>query len=229
MSTVSHHLTDETLQEYAAGVLSAPMETLIACHLTLCPGCRRRAELADALGGASLAMRDLAFAANLPEEMVAPLKGSAQDIFAMDKTVPAFAPEKNATIAATSGVPKPLARLLPGPINELPWKSFGPGMKQYNLGTQPRKEGAFKLLSLDPGSRMSKHTHEHRELTFIVSGSYSDEMGQFRAGDIADLTADHNHTPHVDSDVPCVSLIATDAPVKFDGLFGKIVQPFVGI
>ncbi len=218
MNTISHHLTDETLQEYAAGVLSVSMETLIACHLTLCPVCRARADMADAIGGASL-----------DSEQTAALTGSASDILAMDKTLPTIKPAELPPVAAGLGVPKPLARLLPGPLAELPWKSFGPGMKQYNLSPQPRKEGAFKLLSLDPGSRMSKHTHEHRELTFIVSGAYSDELGQFNAGDISDLSGDHHHMPHVVSDVPCISLIATDAPVKFDGLFGKIVQPFVGI
>lgn len=218
MNSVTHHLTDETLQEYSAGVLNQPMETLIVCHLTVCPLCRQRAEMADALGGASLAF-----------EQAVPMNASAQDILTLDKTsAPVPAIQKPAVPSGT-GIPNALARLLPGPIGELPWKSFGPGLKQYNLSNEPRKSGAFKLLSIDPGSRMSKHSHQKRELTFIVSGSYSDKFGQFKAGDVADLTSDHNHTPHVDSDVPCISLIATDAPVKFDSLFGKIVQPFVGI
>lgn len=215
---LTHHLTDETLQEYASGAISASMETLIACHLTLCPSCRQRAGMADAIGGVSLYDQE-------PTMMNA----CASDILAMDKTRPAEQPLHASTDTQQAGIPKPLARVLPGPLHELPWKSFGPGMKQYNLGNQPRKEGAFKLLSLDPGLRMSKHTHGHRELTFIVSGSYSDEIGQFQAGDISDLSADHNHSPHVDSDVPCICLIATDAPVKFDSLFGKMMQPFVGI
>ena len=216
--SLSHHLTDETLQDYASGALNVSMETLIACHMTLCPSCRQRANMADAIGGVSLAEQD-----------AVAMNATASDILALDKSMPVadLTPPPNQTLAA--GIPRPLARLLPGPMHELPWKSFGPGMKQYNLGNQPRKEGAFKLLSLDPGSRMSKHSHVHRELTFIVSGSYSDTMGQFKAGDIADLSADHHHSPYVDSEVPCISLIATDAPVKFDGLIGKLVQPFVGI
>ncbi len=218
MNTISHHLTDETIQDYSAGVLNAPMETLIACHLTLCPICRQRAELADAIGGLSLG-----------DGATVSMNVTAQDVIALDKANPVTGDVPQTPVASGAGVPNPLARLLPSPLHELPWKTFGPGMKQYNLGTLPRKEGAFKLISLDPGSRMSKHTHEHRELTFIVSGSYSDELGKFKAGDIADLSADHHHTPHVDSDIPCISLIATDAPVKFEGLFGKIVQPFVGI
>jgi len=187
MNTLTHHLTDETLQDYSAGLLNAPMETLIACHLTLCPACRQRSDLADAIGGISL-----------NDEAVAPVNASAHDILALDKSSAVLEVAAKTPVATGTGVPNPLARLLPGPLNELPWKSFGPGMKQYNLGTQPRKEGAFKLLSLEPGRRMSKHSHTHRELT-------------------------------VDSEVPCISLIATDAPVKFEGLLGKVVQPFVGI
>lgn len=217
-----HHLTDETLQDYASGVLNSSMETLIACHLTVCPVCRRNAILADAIGG-------LSFNDNPAAEM----KASASDILALDKTVPKTHPtlpqQTSQPVVSQPGVPRPLARLLPTTLDELPWKSFGPGLKQYNLGSKPRKEGAFKLLSLDPGSKMSKHKHAHRELTYIISGSYSDDIGHFKAGDIADLSAEHHHSPHVDSDVPCISLIATDAPVKFDSLFGKIVQPFVGI
>jgi len=218
MSTLSHHLKDETLQDYSAGVLSVPMETLIACHLTLCPECRKRVELTDAIGGLSL-----------NDGATATMNVTAEDILQLDRKTRATDTDKKTPVANCAGVPKPLARLLPGPLHDLPWKSFGPGMKQFNLGTQPRKQGAFKLISLEPGSRMSKHTHGHRELTFIVSGSYSDELGQFEAGDISDLSANHHHTPHVSSDVPCISLIATDAPVKFDGLFARIIQPFVGI
>jgi len=214
----SHHLTDETLQEYASGALNVSMETLIACHLTICSSCRQKANLADAIGGVSLSDQD-----------AVAMKGCASDVLAMDKSTPVQTQAFAHTDGLEAGIPRPLARALPGPIMELPWKSFGPGMKQYNLGSQPRKEGAFKLLSLDPGLRMSKHSHGHRELTFIVSGSYSDDMGHFNAGDIADLSEDHHHSPLVDSDVPCICLIATDAPVKFDGLFGKIIQPFVGI
>lgn len=218
MNTLSHHLTDETLLDYSAGVLNGAMETLIACHLTLCPDCRKRLEFADTLGGWAL-----------NDGAVAPMNSTADDILALDKTTNATDNVAKPVVVNGIGVPNPLARLLPGPIDKLPWKSFGPGMKQFNLGTQPRKEGAFKLISLEPGSRMSKHSHGHRELTFIVSGSYADELGHFKAGDISDLSADHHHAPHVVSEVPCISLIATDAPVKFEGLFGKIVQPFVGI
>jgi len=218
---LSHHLTDETLQDYAAGVLNQSMETLIACHLTVCPACRTRSDAADGLGGVTLNAQP--FSA---------LNVTADDILALDGTLnieSASSAQTDEPKLDSLGVPRPLGRLLPSSINTLPWKTFGPGMKQYSLGEHSRKDGVFKLFSLAPGSKMSAHTHEHRELTFIVSGSYTDDFGHFTAGDVADLSADHHHTPIVDSDEPCICLIATDAPVKFDGLVGKVMQPFVGI
>ncbi len=218
--TLAHHFTDETLQDYAAGVLASSMETLIACHLTLCPLCRERAHLAETIAGEIFGQQN-----------AVEVHGSASDVLSLANNSDTHRSELNTAPLNPNikGVPRPLARLLPAPIEELQWKAFAPGMKQYNLSSQSRKEGAFKLLSLAPGSRMSKHTHTQRELTFIVSGSYQDEIGQYEAGDVADLDASFNHTPQVISDEPCICLIATDAPLKFEGLLGKMVQPFVGI
>ncbi len=218
--TLAHHFTDETLQDYAAGVLASSMETLIACHLTVCPLCRARARMAESIAGEIFSQQD-----------AVEVQTSASDILELASNSDMHLNEVDAEPLNPNikGVPRPLARLLPAPIEELQWKAFAPGMKQYNLGSQSRKNGAFKLLSLAPGSRMSKHTHTQRELTFIVSGSYQDEIGQYEAGDVADLDASFNHTPQVISDEPCICLIATDAPLKFEGLLGKMVQPFVGI
>ena len=48
-------------------------------------------------------------------------------------------------------------------------------------------------------------------------------------GDVADLDDDTTHCPVVDSEEPCIALIATTSPAKYKSLVGKILQPFVGI
>ena len=53
--TISHHLSDVTLQDYSAGALDHSMEVVVACHLTYCKQCRDRANMADAVGGIALA------------------------------------------------------------------------------------------------------------------------------------------------------------------------------
>lgn len=248
----SHHLSDETLLDYSAGALSVFMETLVACHLTVCPTCRYKAAQIENIGGEL--MSQLA---------ITPMKASVEDTLnALDKpTMQSIAKGQDSSVLKNTqtgglsrsplakkaasqmnrphedltakhrvqGVPRPLARLLPSSIDELPWRTLGPGLKQFNLSDQPRKAGAFKLVKAEPGATFSQHTHEHRELTFVVSGSYTDELGTFKTGDIADLDGQHMHCPVIDSDKPCISLIATDAPVRFSGVFSKMLQPFVRI
>ena len=218
--SVQHHLTDETIQDYAAGALTMPMETLVACHLTVCSQCRSRAQTAEHIG-----------AALLGEAPAVPVALSATDLLARATLMPVHsAPVTRSPDELEKGVPRPLARLLPTRLEELDWRRIGPGIRQHNLSNQHRKYGAFQLLHLEPGVTLSAHSHNDRELTYLVQGSYTDELGQFKRGDIADLDGhEHEHQPVVDSDKPCIALIATQSPVNYTGVFGRMMQPFVGI
>lgn len=219
--TISHHLSDETIQDYAAGALTMSMETLVACHLTVCSHCRQRSEVAESIGG------------NIFDEVQpAEVSVSASELISMAAAMPdhAMPATQSPTKPAVSGVPRPLARLLPTGLDELDWRRIAPGIKQHNLSDQPRKFGAFQLLHLEPGVVLSAHSHNDRELTFLVQGSYKDEIGRFSKGDIADLDGHvESHQPVVDSEEPCIALIATHSPVRYSGMVGKIMQPFVGI
>ena len=215
---LSHHLSDETLLDYANGSLSSAMETLVACHLTVCPHCRERNRVTDDVGGELLSSCK-----------PASTKLSAAELLNQARSQPPISVSKAPNPVGDASVPRPLARLLPGPIESLNWRNVAPGVKQFALSQQPMKDGAFKLLRLEPGVTLSQHTHNERELTYVVRGSYHDEVGQFRAGDIADLDNHVEHCPVVDTEEVCIALIATDAPVKYSTVLGKIMQPFVGI
>lgn len=218
--TVSHHLTDETIQDYSSGSLTASMETLVACHLTVCNRCRQKAAMAENVGGALFS-----------DVEPAAMTGSAMDLLARAAMMPEHsAPSSTPNKPMFAGVPRPLARQLPTSLDNLDWRRIAPGIKQFNLSSQHRKHGAFQLLHLEPGVVLSAHSHNDRELTYLVQGSYTDEIGQFKAGDIADLDGhDETHQPVVDSHEPCIALIATQSPVNYSGVLGKIMQPFVGI
>ncbi len=215
---VSHHLNDETLLDYACGALPVAMETLVACHLTVCPHCRERNQLADNVNGQMLA-----------DQKPATIKLSAAELLSQARSKPAISVSKKTNAVGDKSVPRPLGRLLPGPIESLEWRAVAPGIKQFALNNQPRQAGAFKLLRLEPGITLSQHTHNERELTYVVRGSYRDEIGHFKAGDIADLDGHVEHKPIVGDEEVCIALIATDAPVKYTTMLGKIMQPFVGI
>ena len=222
---ITHHVSAEMLQQYAAGALRPAMETVVACHLTACAACRDELELHDAMGGAVLRSGDSVAPRSSAAEILARSAEPARADRSGDR---AAAADPHGRPAAT-GVPRPLGRLLPRPLETLDWYPTAPGVQQFNLSAGPRTRGAFKLLHCAPGIALSHHTHRERELTFVLRGGYTDEVGSFRAGDIADLDDTVEHGPVADEDGPCIVLIATDSPVRYTHLLGRLMQPFVGI
>jgi putative transcriptional regulator len=93
----------------------------------------------------------------------------------------------------------------------------------------PGSRTHLQLLRIAPGKMLPDHGHGGEELTLVLSGSYSDHMGRFSAGDVADLDEDTEHAPRVDSDVACICLVATEAPTRFKSFWARLAQPFVGI
>lgn len=224
---ISHHFDDATLMAYSAGTLTEGMALLVACHLHWCPHCRDRVAATNAVGGALL--DELA-----PVDMSA---GALDQLLALlDDPEPKPAPAgvgRDRAFAAHGRkgkhreMPEPLAELLGDSLDDLPWKRIGYGVRQLDLALEGK--GAARLLRISPGVSVPHHTHEGNELTLILRGSYTDETGRFRRGDVADLDGEVKHQPIVDTDEDCICLIATDAPLKFTGLMGRLIQPFIGL
>lgn len=214
---ISHHFDDATLMAYSAGTLPQGMALLVACHLHWCPHCRERMHATDAVGGALLEqLPPSQLQADAFEQLLARLDEPEQELSTS-------APEA----VSNPELPAPLAQLLDKPLDELPWKRIGYGVKQLDLHLDG--PGAARLLRISPGVSVPHHTHGGNELTLILKGSYNDELGRFCQGDVADLDGEVSHQPLVDTNEECICLIATDAPLKFSGLVGRLVQPFIGL
>ncbi|MFT4920749.1 MAG: putative transcriptional regulator, partial [Zhongshania aliphaticivorans] len=89
--------------------------------------------------------------------------------------------------------------------------------------------GDVRLLRIAAGKRMPVHSHRGSELTMILRGGYSDNVGKFNAGDVADLDASVEHQPVADSDEDCICLAGMDAPLAFRGWLARLIQPIVGM
>lgn len=215
---INHHLDDATLMSYCAGSLSQGMALVVASHLAFCTACRERAELNDAVGGALLESLD---AETIEDDMLAAILAQIDEPEASVNE-----PQQEVPRVCDPEIPMPLNEYVSGPLDELQWKRIVPGVAYYDMPWQGR--GVSRLLRIAPGKSMLTHTHNGNELTLVLRGSFSDEVGRFCRGDIADLDDQIEHQPLVDSDVDCICLIATDAPLRFTTLFGKLVQPMTG-
>lgn len=127
------------------------------------------------------------------------------------------------------GVPRPLARLLKGGLDDIAWKTVAPGVAKHVLPASKTARSRLTLLRIAPGTKIPDHGHGGMELTLVLEGSYRDVFGRFGPGDIADLDEHAEHQPVVDSPEACICLVATEAPTRFKGFFGRLLQPIVGI
>ncbi|MEM6413071.1 MAG: ChrR family anti-sigma-E factor [Pseudomonadota bacterium] len=221
MREISHHPKTETLAAFAAGRLDEARGVVVSTHLTLCAQCRTAVADFEALGGACLEMVD-----------PAPMNDPSMEEFWARASDQEIMPKKHVHRAANDidlTAVQPLKAYIKEPLDQIKWRSIAPGLAQHVLDAEGYRAGVLRLLKISPGTKMPKHTHGDEELTLVLRGAYSDEMGVFRAGDLADLDDDSEHTPMAIGDEDCICLIATNAPLVFKDLVGKIVQPFVGL
>ncbi|MDV7341266.1 ChrR family anti-sigma-E factor [Terasakiella sp. A23] len=217
--TIHHHLSDETLMAYVAGSVSESMSFVIATHLSLCASCRKKVAEMESIG--AVALED--------ESPLAMNAGALDTILNMldddfDKDV-----IKPANDHPSSNIPMPLRQFVPDDLSDIQWKNMAPGIKTFPLPEVKATAGSVRLLKISPGVTIPEHGHCGTELTLVLSGSFSDEIGRFKAGDIADLGEETNHQPIADSDEPCICLVVTEGPLKFKALVPKLMQYFVGM
>ncbi|MGB1173523.1 MAG: ChrR family anti-sigma-E factor [Marinobacterium sp.] len=214
---ISHHLDDATLMSRAAGALSEGMTLLVDSHLHWCKTCQTRAWEAECIGGDMLARIE-------PQEMS---EGSLDSILGMLDGSEEIVAERSVKAQGSQEVPEPLAQIVGSDLDAIDWKRLGPGVQHFDFNFPG--EGACRLLRIQPGVSIPHHTHKGNELTMILRGSYSDDMGRFCQGDVADLDEEIKHQPIVDTGSECICLIATEAPLKFTGIMGRLAQPFIGL
>lgn len=212
--SIRHHLDEATLLSYVAGSLSQGMALVVASHLSMCAECRNRVAKQEAVGGSLL--ENLAPAA---------ISSSALDdvLARLDQTETAQPqPERQ----SDSSLPAPLYEALGCSLRDVAWKKIVAGIHYFDLPYTAG--GVTRLLKIAPGKTLLPHGHQGNELTLVLEGSFCDDIGRFARGDIADLDEQVEHQPLVDSQTDCICLIATDGPLKFTTLLGRLVQPVTG-
>ena len=216
---INHHPSSELLLSFAAGNLSEGFSLLVATHAAMCPECRRRVRHAESIGGALLqAMEPVEVSETALPDLMARIAAEPAD-------TPAVSPEPQ---LSSADVPSPLRPWISGSFDDLRWRTLAPGMKQIVLPLDSSGPAKTRLLKLAPGLVTPAHSHKGQEITLVLKGSFSDELGRFGRGDVQEADGEVKHQPMADTGEDCICLVVTDAPLKFDNLVGKILQPIFG-
>lgn len=208
--TITHHISDDHLDAYRAGRLPQAFSVVVAAHLSLCDACRAREESADMLGGALL---DRVETANL--------RPGARDrmLQALDAPAPAR------RTRGSEVFPAPVMEALGGQPPR--WRMLGGGIRQQILSAD--HEGSLRLLYIPPGKSVPEHGHRGLEMTLVLQGSFSDNEGAFRRGDVETAHSEVDHQPVAGEGAACICLAATDAPLRFHAMMPRLLQPLFRI
>jgi putative transcriptional regulator len=219
--SLDHHPNDELLLDYASGAMGEGWSLAIATHLALCPNCRQAVRGMEAIG-ASL-MEGLFPAKISAESSKAVLSLLLENAGSMDD----LSPQKE-TYGLSPVLPDPLRCYAGGDVNVLKWKRLGLGAYQCLITTND-EDISVRLLRIPAGKPVPTHTHGGLELTLVLQGAFSDATGCYGRGDLQEADETLEHQPHADAGEDCICLAVTDAPLRFNSLTARLVQPFIGI
>ncbi|MBN9079754.1 MAG: cupin domain-containing protein [Rhizobiales bacterium] len=214
--TINHHPSDETLMRMAAGALGAGPALVVSVHLEGCAVCRDRIANFEAIGGAIL-----------DEMPAAPL---AADLFGRTMERLEIAQPARAEISVARKRPA-LGIELPQAIRDCevgPWKWLGPGFRWSKVRIAGSPDAKVMLLKGRAGLHLPAHGHTGLEFMQVLSGSLSDERGQYFAGDLDEAGDDVDHRPIVGQESDCVCLAALEGDTRLHGLLGRLLRPIVG-
>ncbi len=220
--TVRHHLSDRLLAAYATGELAEGWSLAVATHLALCPECRSRLRRFEAAAGEML--DELQGDRDDMEGSWAQVRERLTNTDVLPKPVISRPTER----LDGAVLPEPLRSYLGGDAHELRWKPLGRGAHHVLIPTLD-DETTARLLRIPAGKPVPEHSHGGRELTLVLSGSFSDRTGRFGRGDIEEADEMLEHQPVAGVEEDCICLAVTDAPLRFKSRFLRLIQPVLGI
>jgi putative transcriptional regulator len=219
--TIRHHPDFSSLMCCAAGSQPEAFAAVIASHLSVCAECRAEVGRMEQIGVALFdALPPADVNANAP--VVAMRAGEAE-------TEVIAEPRAAETGNVLRDVPGPLVSVLGAQLDDLPWRWKGPGIWTHSVPLSEHADGELLLIKVAPGKKMPEHGHNGQELTIILRGSYTDKLGTFSVGDVADLDSDIEHTPVACPKEGCICLSARDGKLRFKSGLARLMQPLIGI
>jgi putative transcriptional regulator len=219
--TITHHPDISSLMCCSAGSQPEPCAAVIASHLACCPKCREEVRRMQKIGAALF-------------EKLEPAKMSEQaPVIAMracESEADAHEGRVGVPCKECSGdVPPPLAALIGERLDDVKWRWLAPGIWTYPVPLSKGCKGDLRLFKIAPGKALPDHEHDGYELTLILRGSYTDENGTYRPGDVAELDEGVAHGPVACPQKGCICLTATEGKLRFKNWVARLLQPILGL
>ena len=90
-------------------------------------------------------------------------------------------------------------------------------------------ENELKLIKMDPGISVPLHSHNGKEYILVIDGSFCDEYGEYKKGDMQINDQKIKHHPIASNKNGCICLSITERDVVFFGKLGSALNLFTFI
>jgi len=105
----------------------------------------------------------------------------------------------------------------------LVWKKLAGGINQAQIVLDNKTQCEF--IYMTPGSQVPVHRHQGSEVTLVLDGSFSDELGHYKASDFMVRTKYNLHRPT--SEEGCLCFAVLDSPLTFTKGLARLMNPFI--
>ena len=217
---VSFHPSPDLLSGFADGTLPAGKCVAISAHVELCDSCRVQITELEAAAAASWAQEaepsaDSAML-DFSEQIAAITKQPQQQ----SVTPTAAAVGEFHMLDHSVRLPRVLAKAA---ASGLVWKKLAGGINQAAVTLDDETQCEF--IYMKPGSQVPVHRHMGSELTLVLDGSFSDELGHYGASDFVMRSSEHTHRPS--SDEGCLCFTVLDSPLTFTSGLDRLLNPIL--
>ncbi|CAM3134417.1 ChrR family anti-sigma-E factor [Vibrio rarus] len=216
---MKHHPSNKLLKAYADGSIDACNGLTLAAHVETCSHCHSKIEEFEAQASQVLVEQDVEVDFDQDE-----MESMFNDIISLDKPS-AITKVKPAVKIAVNGKEFFLPKSLHNVSSRLSdWKSYGG--KVYTAHLDIGEQERVSLLYITGGVQVPQHTHKGVETTLVLHGSFSDEEGQYSAGDFTVADASTKHAPRTEDGQDCLCLTVLSDPMVFTQGVARIFNMF---
>ncbi len=219
-SEAKFHPDEKLLRAFAEGTLSPGLSVVLAAHVEQCVECRKKTSQYEVQAAVDWLKSD--------DAKYAP---ASSDMSAMISTITSKPKSKESAVEGNSvseihmldhsvRLPRVLAKVA---SQGLAWKKLAGGINQASVTLDDKTQCEF--LYMKPGSQVPVHKHQGNEVTLVLDGSFSDEMGKYEKSDF--IVRDKRHTHQPVSEEGCLCFAVLDSPLTFTRGLARLLNPFL--
>ena len=214
---IHRHPELDLLIEYASGSLSAAPSISVTTHLHYCKQCADAVESLSELGGQLMSStEEVPVSDGLFDKIIVGIDAGGEEFAATATSV-------KCSDSISSQLPSYVQRLLPE--GHLDWRRLSPSLKAAPVSVG-EENYELALHRIDAGGKAPEHEHKGREITVVLTGSFSDADGIYQPGDFLVREEGSKHRPFAARNEDCICLSVLEAPIKLTGL-KSVFNPFL--